>query len=206
MIRVNLLAGGSHVAPPKVWVPAEQRSSLIGLGMLLATFVAVGGWWYYLSNQQASTETHITKAETRIEQLKDALKLLETSRTRKAELESRVALIARLREAKHAPVRMLHLLNASVPDGLWLMEIKQAGASVTIEGRAMSQTEVSDFAKSLQDTGFFKMPVEVVMTLMETLEETNVFRFLLKAESAVAAPPTSTPATPQPAANGHSGV
>jgi type IV pilus assembly protein PilN len=205
MIRVNLLAGGSHVAPPKVWIPAEQRSSLMGLGMLFVTGLAVGGWWYYLSVQHATTEDHITKAETRIEQLKDAMKLLETSRTQKAELESRLALIDRLRAAKHAPVRMLNLLNASVPDGLWLMEIKQTGTAVTIEGRAMSQTSVSDFAKTLQDSGYFKMPVEVVMTLMETIEDTNVFRFLLKAEPAAASPTATGAATP-PAAGGHPGV
>lgn len=204
MIRVNLLAGGAHAAPPRVWVPAEQRSSLIGLGMLLVTGLGVGGWWYYLNGQHAATEENITKAEVRIEQLKDALKLLETSRTQKAELESRLALIDRLRAAKHAPVRMLNLLNASIPDGLWLMEIKQAGSSVTIEGRAMSQTSVSDFAKSLQDSGFFKMPVEVVMTLMETLEETNVFRFLLKAEPSAGNPRATGAATP-PAA-GQPGV
>jgi len=205
MIRVNLLAGGAHPAPARVLIPAEQRSSVIGLGMLLVTGLAVGGWWYYLNGQHAATEDHITKAETRIEQLKDALKLLETSRTQKAELESRLALIDRLRAAKHAPVRMLNLLNASVPDGLWLMEIKQAGTSVTIEGRAMSQTSVSDFAKSLQDSGFFKMPVEVVMTLMETVEETNVFRFLLKAEPTAAGPNATGAATP-PASGGHPGV
>lgn len=206
MIRVNLLAGGAHAAPPRVWVPAEQRTSLMGLGMLLVTGLAVGGWWYYLNGQHAQTEDHITKAEVRIEQLKDALKLLETSRTQKAELEGRLALIDRLRAAKHAPVRMLNLLNASVPDGLWLMEIKQAGTSVTIEGRAMSQTSVSDFAKSLQDSGFFKMPVEVVMTLMETVDETNVFRFLLKAEPAAGSPTATAEPTTPPASGGKPGV
>jgi len=205
MIRVNLLAGGSHVAPPRVWVPAEQKSSVIGLGMLLVTGLAVGGWWYYLNSQRTATEDHITQAETRIEQLKDAVKLLETSRTQKAELESRLALIDRLRAAKHAPVRMLNLLNAAVPEGVWLMEIKQAGAAVTLEGRAMSQTSVSDFAKSLQDSGFFKMPVEVVMTLMETLEDNNVFRFLLKAEPAAGIPTAIGAATPA-AAGGRPGI
>jgi len=134
------------------------------------------------------------------------VKLLETSRTQKAELESRLALIERLRAAKHAPVRMLNLLNASVPDGVWLMEIKQAGTAVTLEGRAMSQTSVSDFAKSLQDSGFFKMPVEVVMTLMETVEETNVFRFLLKAEPAAGNPTAVTGPAAPPAAGGKPGV
>ena len=201
MIRVNLLGGGTSVVPAKSWLPAEQRSSLVGLGMLLVTGLAVGGWWYYVSYQRAATEAGILKAEARIEELKDAMKLLDTARSQKAELEERLMLIDRLRTAKHAPVKMLDLLNGTLPDGLWLMEIKQTNASVTIEGRAMSQTSVSDYAKSLQDSGFFKMPVEVVMTLMETVEETNVFRFLLKA-----VPVSTVPATPATAPATRSGV
>jgi hypothetical protein len=81
MIRVNLLAGGPGAAQPKVVIPAEQRSSLIGLSMLLVTGVLVGSWWYYVSYQRASTEEGISKAEGRIEQLKDAMKLLEAART-----------------------------------------------------------------------------------------------------------------------------
>jgi Tfp pilus assembly protein PilN len=201
MIRVNLLGGGTGVAPAKSWVPTEQRSSLVGLGMLFVTGLMVGGWWYYLSYQRAATEAGIVKAEARIEELKDAMKLLDTARSQKAELEERLMLIDRLRTAKHAPVKMLDLLNGTLPDGLWLMEIKQTNAAVTIEGRAMSQTSVSDYAKSLQDSGFFKMPVEVVMTLMETVEETNVFRFLLKA-----VPVSTVPATPATAPATRSGV
>lgn len=199
MIRVNLLAGGPGAAQPKVWVPTEQRSSLMGLGMLLLTGVMVGGWWYYLSYQRAATEAGIGKAEGRIEQLKEAMKVLDAARTQKAELEERLAVIDRLRAAKHAPVRMLNLLNASLPDGLWLLEVKQSAAGVQIEGRAMSQTAVSDFAKSLQDSGFFKMPVEIVTTLMESVEETNVFRFVLKAEPVAGnptAPQSKTPVGP----------
>ena len=192
MIRVNLLAGGPGKAAPKVFIPTEQRSSLIGLGMLLITGVLVGGWWYYLSYQLSSTEAGITKAEGRIEQLKDAMKLLEAARTQKAELEERLAVIDRLRAAKHAPVKMLQLINTSLPDGLWLMELKQNATAVQFEGRAVSQTAVSDFAKSLQDSGFFKMPVEIITILLETVEETNVFRFVLKAEPA-AGDPTVVP-------------
>jgi type IV pilus assembly protein PilN len=207
MIRVNLLSGSPGVAQPKAWVPVEQRSALMGLGMLLVTGLIVGGWWYYLSYQRAATEAGIGKAEARIEQLKEAMKVLEAARTQKAELVERLAVIDRLRAAKRAPVRMLNLLNAAVPDGLWLLEIKQAAAVVQIEGRAMSQTAVSDFAKTLQDSGFFKMPVEIVTTLMETIEETNVFRFVLKAELAAGDPvaPKATAVTP-PAAAGRPGV
>jgi Tfp pilus assembly protein PilN len=102
---------------------------------------------------------------------------------------------------------MLSLFNATLPDGLWLLEVKQANPAVQIEGRALSQTAVSDFAKALQDSGFFKMPVEIITTLMETVEDTSVFRFVLKAEpvagdptkpvkKAVAAPAPAAPAAP----------
>ncbi len=177
MIRVNLLAGGPGVVQPKVWVPVEQRSAFMGLGMLLLTGVVVGGWWAYLSHERTVAEAGIATAEGRIEQLKDAMKVLEAARTQKAELEERLAVIDRLRAAKHAPVRMLNLLNGVLPDGLWLLEVKQGPTSVQIEGRAMSQTAVSDFAKALQNSGFFKMPVEIVTTLMESVEETNVVPF-----------------------------
>lgn len=194
MIRVNLLSQGPGAAQPKVWVPKEQRSAVIGLGMLLTTGLIVGGWWFYLNAQHAKTEAGIVTAEARIEQLKDALKLLESARLQKAELEERLALIDRLRAAKHAPVRMLDLLNESTPDGLWLMEVKQTATAVQIEGRAMSNTAVTDFALALQNSGFFKMPVEIITTLMETVEETTVVRFVLKAEPA-AGNPTTRPAT-----------
>ena len=210
MIRVNLLAGGPGAAQPKVVIPTEQRSALIGLSMLLVTGVLVGSWWYYVSYQRASTEEGISKAEGRIEQLKDAMKLLEAARTQKAELQERLSVIDRLRAAKHAPVKMLSLFNATLPDGLWLLEVKQSHPAVQIEGRALSQTAVSDFAKALQDSGFFKMPVEIITTLMETVEDTSVFRFVLKAEpvagdptkpvnKAVTAPAPAAPASPAPA-------
>jgi type IV pilus assembly protein PilN len=211
MIRVNLLASSpATAAQPRAWIPAEQRSSLAGLGMLLATGLAIGGWWYYLDQQRAATEQGITTAETRIEQLKEAVKVLEAVRLQKAELQERIALIDRLRAAKSAPVRMLNLVNSAVPDGLWLMEIKQSGAIVQIEGRAMSPSSVTDFAQALQTAGFFKMPVEIVSTVLETVEETGVYRFLLKAEPIGATVPATSKAvastaTPPPPA-GRPGV
>ena len=182
MIRVNLLASGPGAAQPRTVVSKEQRPAMIGLCMLLVTGLSIGGWWYYLNQQLATTEQGIVTAEARIDQLKDAMKLLESARQHKAELEERLALIERLRTAKSAPVRMLDLLNESVTDGLWLMEIKQSATTVQLEGRAMSHTAITDFAQSLQVAGFFKMPVEIVTTLMESVEDATVIRFVLKAE------------------------
>jgi Tfp pilus assembly protein PilN len=184
MIRVNLLVSSPGAAQPRLMMPKEQRPAMIGLTMLLVTGLGIGGWWYYINQQRATTETNITTAEARIGQLKDAMKLLEAARQHKAELQERIALIERLRAAKHAPVKMLDLMNESITDGLWLLEVKQTATSVQIEGRAMSHTSITDFAQALQVSGFFKMPVEIVTTLMEAVEDANVIRFVLKAEPA----------------------
>ena len=184
MIRVNLLVSSPGASQPRVLISKEQKPAMLGLTMLLVTGLGIGGWWYYINQQRTATETNITTAETRIDQLKDAMKLLESARQHKAELEERISLIDRLRTAKHAPVRMLDLMNESITDGLWLMEIKQNASSVQIEGRAMSHTAITDFAQALQVSGFFKMPVEIVTTMMEQVDEANVIRFILKAEPA----------------------
>ena len=196
MIRVNLLSGSPGAAQPRNFFPSEQRPAAVGLAMLLVTGLGVGGWWYYLNSQHASTEQSIITAETRIEQLKDALKLLESARLQKAELEERMALIDRLRAAKLAPVKLLDIVNAKVPEGLWLMEMKQLQAAVQIEGRSLSHTAVTDFAESLQKSGFFKMPVEIVTTLMETVDETTVIRFVLKAQPVMGVGLPVAPAVP----------
>jgi type IV pilus assembly protein PilN len=204
MIRVNLLATSHTAAQPKLAVPKEQKPAMMGLAMLLVTGVSVGGWWYYLGSQRASTESSIATAETTISQLTDALKLLETARQQKAELEERVALIEKLRAAKTAPVRLLDLVNEVLPEGLWLIEIKQSGAAVQLEGRSMSHTAVADFAEQLQKAGYFKMPVEIVTTLMEQVEETNVIRFVLKGEPIGSA--GAPKATTKPTAAGRPGA
>jgi Tfp pilus assembly protein PilN len=195
MIRVNLLTTGPGTAPPREWVPREHRAALLGLGMLLVTSIGVGGWWWYLKHQHSVAEMRIAESEAKLELLKDAQKLLDAATSRKNELAERLSLIDRLRMAKRAPITLLETISRSVPEGLWLIELKQTGTIIQVDGRAISLTSVSDFAESLQQSGLFKMPVEIVTTTTEVVEETDVIKFSLKAEAAVAPPATSTVTT-----------
>jgi hypothetical protein len=108
-------------------------------------------------------------------------------------------------------VRLLETVSQSVPHGLWLLEVKQTGATVRLDGRAMSLTPVTDFAKVMQESGFFQMPVEIDSTNSEVFEEVPVIRFVMKADilnsgaspvktTPVATTPAPAPATPAPTA------
>jgi Tfp pilus assembly protein PilN len=196
MIKVNLLATNAGAAPEREWLPREQRSSLVGLGLLVATAVALGGFWYYQYAEGNSIQARITAANAELARLKDAAKLVDTMAARKAELSERLALIDRLRTEKRGPVSLLETVSRSVPDGLWLMEIKQAGPSVQVDGRAMSLTAVTDFVARMQVSGLFKHPVEILTTSTETVEEVTVVKFAIKAESIPPTPSTGLPSAP----------
>jgi type IV pilus assembly protein PilN len=165
--------------------------------MLVATALVLGGWWYYQHTQTASIQARVTAAEAELTRLEEAARLVDELGARRAELSERLSLIERLRSGKRAPVTLLETVSRSVPEGLWLLEIRQTGTSVQVDGRAMSLTAVTDFAERLQNSGLFRHPVEILTTLMETVEETPVVRFSVKAE---ALPPPADTAPTLPAA------
>ncbi|HSG00727.1 MAG TPA: PilN domain-containing protein [Vicinamibacterales bacterium] len=200
MIKVNLLAT-SGAQPPREWIPRGQRSAMLGLAMLLVTGAGVTGWWWYLGQERADVESRIAAAEADLVRLRAAAVLVEQASQRKATLTEKLSLIERLRVAKRGPLNLIETVSFSVPDGLWLLEIKQTGSTVQLDGRAMSLTSVTDFAERLQTSGLFKRPVEIVTTVAEVYEQTDVVRFVIRAEAAaslapLAEPPAATPAQP----------
>jgi Tfp pilus assembly protein PilN len=184
VIKVNLLTTTPTLAEPKrAWIPPGQRSAVLGLVLLFGTAAGVGGYWWYLRGQGADVETRIRDREAQLAQLKQAAALVEQANARKAELGERLSLIERLRGSKRGPVVLLETVSRSVPEGLWLIEFRQTGLTVQIEGRALSLTSVTDFAERLQTSGLFRHPVEILTTTTEIVEETPVIRFAVRAES-----------------------
>jgi Tfp pilus assembly protein PilN len=212
MIRVNLLATPVGAAPQKDWLPREQRSAAIGLVILVATGIGVFGWWWYLRHERGDLDVKITTAQSELTRLKNVAALVDRATARKAELTERLTLIDRLRSVMKGPVSLLETVSASVPDGLWLVEFKQTGPMVQIEGRALSLTAVTDFTEQMQNSGMFKRPVEIVTTTTESVEETAVIRFIVKGESTAAqlpeepAPDKTKPGRPGAPARSSAGM
>lgn len=202
MIRVNLLATPVGAAPKAELLPREQRSAAVGLVILMATGIGVFGWWWYLRHERGDLDVKISTQQAELTRLKNVATLVDRATARKAELTERLALIDRLRSVMKGPVGILETVSGSVPDGLWLTELKQTGNMVQIEGRAISLTAVTDFTEQMQNSGMFKRPVEIVTTTTESVEETAVVRFIVKGESTAA----TLPEEPAPAKPGRPGA
>ena len=204
MIKVNLLATTPGAAVKSDVVPKEQRVAMLGLTALLVTATAVGGWWWEVHRERVDTEHMITTDEAEIVRLKDVAKLVDRAAERKAELSERLSLIDQLKSTKRGPVTLLETVSSSLSDGLWLTELKQTALVIQIEGRATSLTAITDFAEKLQDSTVFERPVEIVTTAAETLEDTPVVRFIVKAtlvDHTKKKADAATPATAAPAAS-----
>jgi len=182
VIQVNLL-GSVPRAPRRAWVPADQKSAAAGLVMLLATALGVGGWWWQTASAERRITVEIASAQTDLARLKGIAALVDRAVARKLELSERLGLIDRLHRTQRAPVELLEAISRSVPDGLWLLELKQNGNALQIEGRAVSLTALTDFVERLQTSGRFARPVDIVTTNMEIVQDASVVRFALKASA-----------------------
>ncbi len=180
MIQINLLGAVPRV-PRRAWLPADQKSAAAGLVMLLGTAAGVGGWWWQTARTQTGIDAQIVSAQAELTRLKAIAALVDRGVARKLELTERLGLIDRLHRTQRAPMELMETISRSVPDGLWLLELKQTGAAVQIEGRAVSLTALTDFVERLQTSGRFARPVDIVTTNMEIVQDASVVRFALKA-------------------------
>jgi type IV pilus assembly protein PilN len=117
----------------------------------------------------------------------------------KQQLQQRVALIEELRKGQGAPVRILDEISKALPDMLWLTELKQDGTGdLSIDGRCVTLTSLSDFVGNLERSGQFHKPVEIVDSQVESVTTgPEVIKFTVKATYGKPEPPPG-PARPVP--------
>ena len=102
--------------------------------------------------------------------------------TRKGQLQQRVTLIEQLRKGQAAPARVLDQISRSVPDRLWLADLKQAGNDFTLDGFATSMTALSDFVVGIEGTKWFRKPVEIIDSQVTSdAKNGDLVRFTVKA-------------------------
>ena len=189
MIRINLLAterdrNKRRTATATTGPQAtQQRITLLCSLILVLTGLGIGWWYWSLKVQSDRIEEDIVTSQKETARLRTLIQQVQTNDARRAQLQERVGLIEELRKGREGAVRMLDEISRSLPDMLWLTEIKQQGADLTITGRCLSLTALSDFVDNLKLGGYFK-PVEILDSQVEGTPPTGVSgltRFSIKA-------------------------
>lgn len=205
MIRVNLLQVERERsrAKARIVISPEQRVTIGASLILIATFLGIGWWYMALRSRSTTVDAQIARAEAETQQLRSVLAQVQKFESRKAQLQQRVTLIEQLRKGQSAPVHVLDKISRSLPDRLWLTELKQTGDEFAITGMATSMTALSDFIGNLEGTRWFRRPVEIVDSQVQSDAKTgDLVKFSIKATfTDPTAPAVEAPAAP-PAGRG----
>lgn len=135
----------------------KQFMGMLGLSALAGAALAFLIISYYsgqISGQNERNEylrAEIAKVDKQIEEIK---KLDE----QKGRLLARKKVIEQLQANRSQMVHLFDSLVRTIPDGVTLTSIKQAGEQLTLEGRAQSNARVSTYLRSLESSGWMTSP------------------------------------------------
>ncbi len=191
MIRINLLA-----TKPKKGKKSRRRffampqlttegpSPLIA-GLAIFVVVAAGFYLYFLRLQSThdklqSQIADANKSIASMRQVKQAY--LERQKDYDA-FKRRFDIIDQLRASQVGPVPLLANLGQTVnkTDGVWLLSMKDDGATVDLEGVALGPDAVAKLMTNLRGSGYFKN-VELRDTVQQDSPKLQTFSFSLTCE------------------------
>ena len=197
MIRINLLAVEREAKKKTATFQAGQKVTL-ACGLILVLTAGFVGWrWWGLSRESSRLDEEIAQAQEETTRLHSIIQQVQAFEQQKAQLQQRVVLIEQLRKSQTGPVHILDQVSRSLPPMMWLTEMKQDDAVVTIDGKSTSQTGVSDFVGNLESSGYFKRSIDIVSSQTETQSSPNapeVVKFQLKATFSGPGEPPPPPA------------
>ncbi|HWW14061.1 MAG TPA: PilN domain-containing protein [Candidatus Dormibacteraeota bacterium] len=191
MIRINLLEA------PK---PKNKRSAMPSMPVMevgdvgsprlkvLVVFGLAAAFnlytWYHLDAQKKTIAQNMAQAEQKNRELAD-VKARYLARQREAEnYKRRVDVIDQLRNNQTGPVNLMAMVGETVnnTEAVWLNNMKDQGASVDIEGMALSSDAVANLISNLQKTGYFRN-VEIKESIQDdSVKDMQAFTFTLTCE------------------------
>jgi type IV pilus assembly protein PilN len=192
MIRINLLAverertkrtaRAGFGAGLGAGLGAAQKITIAASVIVVGTALAIVWWFWALRMESSRIDREIADAEAETRRLRGVLTQVQQFEQRKAQLQQRVSLIEELRKGQDGPVHMLDAISRSLPDRLWLTDLQQKEWDIAMKGISTSLTSLSDFVGNLEGSGYFRKPVEIVNSQVESSDKTgDLVKFEVKA-------------------------
>ena len=193
MIRINLLGAPKPKNKKNISasMPSFEFGNLGGPVVQVAAVLLIAGalnygYWYKLDRERKSIEVQTRVAEQKNRELAD-IKVRYLERQRQAEsYKRRVDVIDQLRNNQSGPVNLLSMIGDTVnnTEAVWLNSMQDQGASVAIDGMALSTDAVANLISNLQKTGYFRN-IEIKESIQDDqVKDMQAFQFTLTCEKA----------------------
>lgn len=162
MTRINLLPWREALRKER---KRQFVSIVVGVVVLMLAMVGyahlhVGSLIDHQNSRNSFIEAETAKVDEKIKEIRD----LEAQ---KKQLLNRMNVIQELQTRRPMVVHMLDKLVRALPEGLFLTEINQKDAELTINGMAQSNARVSAFMRNLDESNWFANPKLEVIQVQE---------------------------------------
>ena len=178
MPRINLLPWRDDLREQR----RNQFYMAMGGAFGVATIVVLLGVLFmnsvidaqYERNNKLSAEINLLDA-----QIKEILDLED----KKDRLVARMKIIEELQQSRPEIVHVFEELARTLPDGVFLISIKQSGERIEIKGKAESNTRVSAFMRNIDKSNWLKDPdLQVVQVKKENDKGVRASEFTVHAK------------------------
>ena len=182
MILINLLPHREAARKRR----KEQFVMMVGgaalAGAMLAFLFSL--WYQHEIDIQREKNAYLQSETQKLElQIKDVASL----RAEIQSLKARQQAVENLQADRNTPVQLLGQLVERVPDGVYLLAVKQEGQSVTLTGVAQSQERVSELLRNISSSEAWLTRPELIEILstnqqISPKEQRRVYSFTVRAE------------------------
>lgn len=153
MAKINLLPWRAERRQQR----QKQFYTLLGVVAVAAVLAVFGVKTYYDSLIEAQ-QARNNYLQNEIKLVDAKIKEIEELDRKRANLLQRKQVIEELQASRSLMVHLFDELVRTIPEGVRLSSIKQAGTVLTLEGLTQSNARVSSYIRALENSGWMARP------------------------------------------------
>ena len=175
MVKINLLPWREERRQQLT----KEFYVLLALGAVIAAAIVAAVFWMYSQNIEFQNKRN-KRIDDEITKLDAQIKEIEAFEEKRDSLLARKKVIEELQANRTQMVHLFDELVKTIPNGVFLLNIKQNGNLVSLEGFAQSHSRVSAYIRMLEKSEWFKAPVEVEYIRADDTYDTHEQKFKLR--------------------------
>ncbi len=176
MVKINLLPWREERRQQLT----KEYFILLAIGGLIAALI-VGSVWYVYDHNIKFQNQRNNRLTQQILQLDQEISEIDDLEKVRDNLLARKNVIEELQANRTQMVHLFDELVKTIPNGVFLENIKQNGNTILLEGYAQSHSRVSSYMRRIENSKWFKPP-EVEFIRADETYETHEQKFKLSAK------------------------
>ncbi len=165
MAKINLLPWREELRKKHL-----QDFLMMMLMFVILTGAVMGGWHWHNENNITHQHNRNNYIKREIVAVDERIREIRELEKTKAQLLSRMNVITQLQGSRPQIVRLMDEIVTTLPEGVFLTQVNQAGAQVSFEGRAQSNARVSSYMRNIEGTRWLNNPV---LKIIENKDKTG---------------------------------